>query len=133
VAASLAAESSQLRRAADLLEGAVRLLPEVAPRRLERGDQQYAIGRFAEIGADTAALVLADTTVPADQAAVRALGLLEAARGVLLSQALDIRMDLTDLREQHPRLATRFTELRELLDRPSADSGLAALTTAEAR
>ncbi|WP_205718515.1 CHAT domain-containing protein [Actinomadura sp. WMMA1423] len=117
-AASLIADM-QPGRAADLLEGAVRLLPEITPRQLERSDQQHAISAFPGLGSKAAALVLADTSAPADRRAVRALQLLEAARAVLLSQALHTRSDLTDLRDQYPGLAARFVELRDLLDRPS--------------
>ena len=118
-AAALAAESAP-GRAAGLLEMAVRLLGEVAPRQLERSDQQYAIGGFAGLAGDAAALALADTGAGASRGerAARALGLLEAGRAVLLSQALDTRSDLTDLRHQHPELAARFTELRADLDQP---------------
>ncbi|MFD3589816.1 CHAT domain-containing protein [Streptomyces sp. NPDC058683] len=48
--------------------------------------------------------------------AVQALRLLEAGRAVLLSQALDVRGDLTELHERHADLADRFTRLRALLD-----------------
>lgn len=113
--------------AADLMEDAVRLLPEVAPRYLERGEQQYAIGRFAGLASDAAALVLADTGTPADQRAARALRLLEAARAVLLSQALNTRSDLTDLRDKDQDLAARFVEVRDLLDQPSDITAPAAL------
>ncbi|WP_351233327.1 CHAT domain-containing tetratricopeptide repeat protein [Streptomyces sp. NPDC002133] len=120
-AAQAAAEliaSAEPARAAGLLEDAVRLLPEVAPRRLERGDQQHAIGKFAGLAADAAALAMADPGIPTDRRAVRALRLLEAGRTVLLSQALDTRSDLSALRDQHPELAARFTDLRERLDGP---------------
>ena len=99
------------------------LLPEVAPRFLERGDQQYAIGRFAGLAADAAALALSDQAVPGPQRPAQALRLLEAARGVLLSQALSVRGDLSALRERHPELAARFIELRDRLDRPSPAVG----------
>jgi hypothetical protein len=118
IAASLVV-STDPGRAASLLEAAVLLLPEVAPRFLERGDQQYAIGRFAGLAADAAALALSNPAVPEPQRPARALGLLEAARGVLLSQALSTRGDLSELRERHPELAARFVELRDWLDRPS--------------
>ncbi len=113
--------------AANLAEDAVRLLPEVAPRYLERSEQQYAIGRFAGLASDAAALALADTGTPADQRAARALRLLEAARAVLLSQALNTRSDLTDLRGKYPDLAARFVELRDLLDQTSDVASSAAL------
>ncbi len=58
--------------------------------------------------------------------AARALRMLEAGRAVLLSQALDTRDDLTDLRRQHRDLATRFTDLRDRLDRPE-DTYLSAI------
>ena len=110
-------------RAAGLLEAAVLLLPTVAPRFLERGDQQYAIGRFAGLAADAAALALSDPAVPEPQRPARALRLLEAARAMLLSQALSTRSDLSELHERHPELAARFTELRDWLDRPPPAAG----------
>jgi tetratricopeptide (TPR) repeat protein len=115
--AALAA-GSEPGRVAGLLEAAVRLLPEVAPRQLERGDQQYAIGGFAGLAGDAAAFALVGTGggVSSGERAMRALGLVETGRAVLLSQALDTRSDLTDLGHQHPELAERFIKLREQLD-----------------
>jgi hypothetical protein len=107
-------------RAAGLLEAAVLLLPQVAPRFLERGDQQYEIARFAGLAADAAALALSDTAVSEAQRPVRALRLLEAAQGVLLSQAFSTRGDLSGLQDRHPDLAVRFIELRDQLDQPSS-------------
>lgn len=120
--ASLVAEADPTRTAG-LLEAAVLLLPQTAPRFLERGDQQYAIGRFPGLAADAAALALSDPTVPEPERPRRALRLLEAARGVLLSQTLSTRGDLSELRDRHPDLATRFVELRALLDQPSQPTG----------
>jgi tetratricopeptide (TPR) repeat protein len=122
VAASLIAETDP-GRAAGLLKAAVRLLPQTTPRFLERGDQQYAIGRFPRLASDAAALALSDPAVPELQRPAQALRLLEAARGVLLSQALSTRSDLSELRERYPELAVRFAELRDLLDRPSPAIG----------
>jgi hypothetical protein len=115
--APLAAESRS-GRAADLLETAVRLLPQVTPRQLERADQQYAIGGFAGLANDAAAFALADTSRGTGERAARALGLLEAGRAVLLSRALDTRSDVSHLRREHPELAARFAELRDQLDQP---------------
>ena len=115
--AQLAAEPAP-DQAAALLEAAIWLLPEVAPRELERSDQEHAVGGLAGLAADAAALVLRDASAYPDgrQRATRALQLLEAGRAVLLSQALDTRDDLTDLGRDHPDLAQRFTELRDRLD-----------------
>jgi tetratricopeptide (TPR) repeat protein len=97
--------------AAALLDTAVRLLPQIAPRQLTRPDKQYALSGFAFLASDAAALTLQTTG-----SASRALGLLELGRAVLHSQVLDTRSDLTDLRAQHPELAARFLELCDQLD-----------------
>jgi tetratricopeptide (TPR) repeat protein len=120
-AASLTARTDP-GRAANLLEHAVLLLPEVAPHRLERADQQHAISEFDGIAADAASLALSSPAIPARQRAATALGLLEAGRAVLLSQALQTRSDLTDLGALHPDLAARFINLRDLLDQPAETS-----------
>ncbi|MFC0598236.1 CHAT domain-containing protein [Streptomyces palmae] len=89
---------------------AVDLLHSVAPRHLVREDQEFLLGRSVGLGAAAAAC------------AVRcgrpglAVGLLEAARGVILSHAFDADSDLTRLRESAPDLADRFEELRDALD-----------------
>ena len=103
-------------RAATLLEDAVLLLPEVAPRRLSRDDLQHAISGLAGLANEAAALTLARSDLPPDKRAEKALSLLEAGRAVLLSQALDIRNDLTELRQYHPQIAAQFEDLRERLD-----------------
>lgn len=122
-------------RAAGLLENAVMLLPEVTPRHLGRDDQQHALGGLAGLANDAAALVLARSGIPSGAQAERALALLEAGRAVLLSQALDTRSDLTDLRKQHPRLAARFEDLRAQFDNmpdPATDT-TGAITEADRR
>ncbi|MFF1700148.1 CHAT domain-containing protein [Streptomyces sp. NPDC058257] len=89
---------------------AVDLLHSVAPRHLVRDDQEFLLSRTVGLGAAAAAC------------AVRcgrpglAVGLLEQARGVILSHAFDADSDLTRLRESAPGLADRFEELRDALD-----------------
>ncbi|HVV11952.1 CHAT domain-containing tetratricopeptide repeat protein [Amycolatopsis sp.] len=101
--------------AAALLETAVHLIPEVAPRRMRHWEQRDALPA-AGFTDDAAAMALLATDRPPAARAQRALSLLEAGRAVLLSQLLDTRGDLTDLRQAHPDLAARFTALRDLLD-----------------
>ncbi|MFF7127284.1 CHAT domain-containing protein [Streptomyces sp. NPDC008240] len=129
LAAALLAASGGARAAANAAENAVLLLPQLAPRRLERGDQQFAIAQFAGLVGDAAALALAAPDGTAAGRAERALGLLETGRAVLLSQALETRNDLTDLRAHHPELAARFADLRDRLDSP-ASTDTAALAAA---
>lgn len=129
VAAELAAPG-QPQWAAGLMERAVRLLPEVAPRQLERSDQQDALGGFSGLAGDAAALVLAAPAATAPEHALLALQLLEAGRAVLYSQALEVRSDLTDLTAQHPGLAGRLARIRDLLDSagPGTDQGAGPAT-----
>lgn len=132
-AAAALVESGDLPRATDLLDEAVRLLPEVSPRRLHRGDQQHALGGLAGLAGEAAALVLADTRLAEPDRARKALSLLETGRAVLISQALDGRNDLSELRRRDPELAGRFVDLRDQLDRqwepdlpaPAAELGAA--------
>ncbi len=110
-------------RAVDLLEMAVRLLPEIAPRHLRRSDQQRALAAAEGLTAEAAELLL--TAAPGDpQAARRALDLLETGRSVLLNQALELDGDLTALRADHAELAGRYERLREALSMPGSDGVL---------
>ncbi|MEU1483092.1 CHAT domain-containing protein [Streptomyces sp. NPDC005752] len=109
-------------KAAEAAEAAVKLLPRISPRRLERDDQQHALGRFSGLAAEAAALALADDRGTSGERAARALRSLEAGRGVLIGQAMDVRGDLSDLRVRHPEPAARFIRLRDLLDQPSETS-----------
>ncbi|MFD4224314.1 CHAT domain-containing protein [Streptomyces griseus] len=101
----LAAEAGRFDAAAEGYAAAVRLLPRIAGRRLDREDAQYWLGRFAGVAADAAACALA----AGDE--VSAVTLLESGRCVLAAQALDSRGDLSDLRELAPELADRFRTL----------------------
>jgi len=119
-------DTGDLVHAADLLETAVRLLPEAAARHLDRTSRQDMLKSYAGLAGPAAALVLADPrrgTVA--HRARHALRLLETGRGVLLGQALDTRTDLTELAERHPALAARFIELSGRLDaiEDSLDAG----------
>ncbi|MEJ8639827.1 CHAT domain-containing protein [Streptomyces sp. MS2.AVA.5] len=115
--------SSAPGQAADLLEAAIRLLPEVAPRHLKRGDQQYVLAELAGVASDAAALALIAPGGTQEHRAARALRLMEAGRAVLISQALEARSDLTELRQQYPGLAASFVELRSVLDQQVDASG----------
>jgi hypothetical protein len=106
-------------RAAALLESAVRLLPEVTPRRLHRLSQQERLSGTGFLAANAAALIMADPSRPEADRPRQALEILESGRAVLLSQALETRDDLTVLGEKHPGVAERFEQLRDVLDIPS--------------
>ncbi|WP_033443037.1 CHAT domain-containing protein [Saccharothrix sp. NRRL B-16314] len=102
---TVAAQAGEHASAAEGFAAAVRLLPQLAGRRLGQGDAQYWLGRFANLAADAAACSLTVGNVE------EAVTLLELGRGVLAAQAFDGRSDLTDLRERAPELADRFAAL----------------------
>jgi tetratricopeptide (TPR) repeat protein len=113
-----------------LLEYAVELIPLAASRRIAWADQQHAVKDHSALVTFTAAAFLDageqwHPDVPylplLPHAARNALQSLEQGRTVLLSQMLDTRGDISDLRRSHPGLADRFIHLRNLLD--SEDDG----------
>jgi tetratricopeptide (TPR) repeat protein len=95
--------------ALDAYTRAVELLGQVAPRGMTRGGQEEELGVAFALASDAAAIAL--RTGDAD----RALALLELGRGVLLSQQLDARGDLSRLRDADPALAASFERLRDEL------------------
>jgi tetratricopeptide (TPR) repeat protein len=103
-------------RAAQLLELAVRLLPERASYRLDRADRQHILGGVAGLTSHAASLASYHDTGTAESPALHAVRLLELGRGVMLSQTLDSRGDLTELQARQPELAARFLALRDQLD-----------------
>jgi CHAT domain-containing protein len=122
-AAGLLAENDP-GRAANLLQAAVRLLPEIAPRYLRRTDQQRELTVVDGLATEAAELLLAAAAPGDPEAAQRALDLLEAGRSVLLNQALELDGDLTALRADYPELAARYERLRVALGQPGADVAL---------
>ncbi|MEV4969818.1 CHAT domain-containing tetratricopeptide repeat protein [Streptomyces scopuliridis] len=96
---------------------AVDLLHSVAPRHLVRDDQEFLLGGAVGLGAAAAACAVRRGRPEL------AVGLLEQARGVLLSHAFDTDSDLTRLRETAPHLAARFEELRDALDTATDSRG----------
>lgn len=102
---------------------ALDLLAQAAPRRLARADQEHELAEANGLASDAAAsaLQLGDAAL--------AVRWLEQGRGLLLAQALETRVELTDLRLTAPALAGRFEQLRDALDAPGEGrSGLPSIT-----
>jgi tetratricopeptide (TPR) repeat protein len=108
--------------AAEGYAAAVELLPLLAWRGIGRPSRERLLEDWAGLAADAAGCAIA-----AGQAD-RAIELLEQGRGVLWSQLLELRTDLTLLERVAPDLAGRLDSLRAELDRPaylsSGDAGL---------
>lgn len=120
--ADMAAEAGRRDEAVRAFEQVIGLLPLLVPRDLARDDQEYQLGRWAGIAAVAASCTLADEQRAEPDRALTAVRLLEAGRGVLLSQALALRTGLATLRDREPRLADRFAALRMALAEPAGTS-----------
>lgn len=88
----------------------VELLPRLAARGLNHADATRWMAEYSPLASDAAACALAAGRPD------RAVEVLEMGRGVLLTQALESRTDLTALREREPELADRFDDLCARLD-----------------
>ncbi len=106
----LAARAERWAEAVRAYRTAIDLLEKVAPRGLARSDQEYELIAITGVGSRAAAccLELGDVEL--------AVELLEHGRGVLLSQAIATRTNLTALAQHHPDVAERFIGLRDALD-----------------
>jgi hypothetical protein len=115
-------------------EHAVALLPLVAARGLSRADHERLLHDHAGTATDGAAFA-----VLAGQPR-RAVEILEGGRGVLLTQTLDMRTDMTELRAREPELARMLDEVAVALEmvgvgvaEGSVPSGSPAITRREER
>lgn len=112
----IASDAGRLDEAARGFATAVHLLPRLVPRSLESSDSEHWLARFSGIAGDAAACAI-ELGRPE-----QALELLEMGRAVLLSQAIDGRRDLTELREHSQELADRYEWLCAQLDAEPAES-----------
>ena len=107
-----AAAEGRWAGAAEAFTAAVRQLPLIAGRNLDRADAEHRLARIQAIHMDAAACWL---QAGEPEAALLAL---EQGRGMLLSYAIDARTEFTDLEEAHPALAA---EVRRILDELDQD------------
>ncbi|KAH8796745.1 CHAT domain-containing protein [Hyaloscypha finlandica] len=76
-------------------------------------DKQHMLADFAGLASMAAA-----TALNAGKDAYHALQLLELGRGVIAGLLMEMRGDISDLKQQHPGLADEFISLRDELDAP---------------
>ena len=98
------------RSALELSRQAVEFLPVADNVSLNRGDQQYIVKRFAGIASEACSVALESGCT-----AQEALNLLESGRGAILSQLIDARIDLDELRAAYPDVGSRYDAIRKEL------------------
>lgn len=123
IAGDLLAEESQWERSSSFLEGAVNLLPKLSPRSLKSEDKQYLLSTIPGLASLAPAVALNAGKKPEE-----ALNLVELGRGVIAGLLLEMRTDISDLRDEDDELATEFMSIRDQLD--SAGDELAELSSA---
>ena len=118
-AAMILASQSNRERSSELLHGALDLLPIVSPRSLEHLDKQYVLLQFRGLASMAAA-----TALNAGKDVDHAIQLLELGRAIISGLLLEMRTDISALREQHPELAKEFVSLRDQLDSSANGTGV---------
>lgn len=108
--ARLSLLSGEEEATVDFLE-AVQLLPTACPSSMSDTDKQAHLQQRYGLGSSAAAACL-----NAGRSSSHALEVLEAGRRVVASLLLDMRSDLSDLRQKHPDLAEGFEMLGEMLN-----------------
>lgn len=93
------------------LDHAVSLLHTLSPQEMQNVNKQQMLKRFEGLGAHAAAAAL-----NARKETSYALQQLELGRGVISGLVLDLRTDLSFLREEHPEWADQLSRLRNMLD-----------------
>ncbi|QFZ18499.1 CHAT domain-containing protein [Saccharothrix syringae] len=108
--ASAAWYEGDLARAVAAYRKAMRLLPRLVWRGLDRDSQEDHLHRWSGL-ASTAAVCAIEADDP-----VAAVEILEQGRGILWNQQLAIRGELDELDQADPGTAARLREIRRLLD-----------------
>ena len=104
--------------AAEGFAAAVRLLPVLAWRGLERSLREEHLANVGGLVTDAAAWAIEAGNLK------KAVELLEQGRSVLWQQTLQLRSDLAGLRAVNEHLSSRLMEIRAFLDRPRAEPEL---------
>jgi hypothetical protein len=118
-AAIILASQSNWEESSKFLRDAVKLLPAVSPRSLENTNKQHMLGEFTGLASMAAAIALKAGKEPH-----LALELLELGRGVIAGLMLEMRTDISGLKQKHRKIAEEFESLRDELDSPTRRTGL---------
>ncbi|MFY1598512.1 CHAT domain-containing protein [Micromonospora sp. WMMD737] len=124
--ASLAAAEGRWTDAMTGYAAAADLTARTVARHITRSDREHLLDGMGGTVADAVASCVRAGAIG------RGVELFEQGRGILLSEALDSRTDLTALAERHPEMAERFTALRQELDSPDPAGDAVALRRAAA-
>jgi CHAT domain-containing protein/tetratricopeptide (TPR) repeat protein len=109
--AKMLADLGRWHEADDVLDEAVKTIPNTSSRALSNTDKQHILAELSGLACIAAAVPLA-----AGLSAYKALSQLELARGVIASHLMDMRTNLSLVKAQSPALAAKFERLKAELD-----------------
>ncbi len=122
-----AAGSGDWQGAREAVAAVMPLLPQLADQGLGVEDRRFRLAALNGLGPAAAWASVHGGRAPGIEAARQAWSVLDAARGILLGQALETRDDLTALHRDHPQLAEQVLQLRRILNQdPGSGEVLAA-------
>ncbi|CVL13447.1 uncharacterized protein FPRN_08573 [Fusarium proliferatum] len=110
-AAETYTSQSNWEESSQLLEKAVELLPAVSPRSSSHNDKEHMLANFVGLASTAAAVALNAGRDP-----YHALKLLELGRGIITNLLMDMRGDISNLKQRHADLADEYVSLRDELD-----------------
>ncbi|QGI82589.1 hypothetical protein CEK25_009318 [Fusarium fujikuroi] len=110
-AAETYASQSNWEESNQLLKKAVELLPAVSPRSSSHNDKEHMLANFVGLASTAAAVAWNAGRDP-----YHALKLLELGRGIIANLLMDMRGDISDLKQRHADLADDYISLRDELD-----------------
>ena len=114
LAAWVLAKKSNWEGSYSMYEKAIEFLPIVSPRSLKNQDKQLALGYIGNSACNAVSISMRVGKSP-----LEALQMLELGRGIIAGSLLEMRTDISELRQKHPPLADRFLLLRDHLDQSS--------------
>lgn len=91
-----------------MFQGAVDLLPAASPEVLRNEDKQYKLREVSGLTSQAAA-----ASLNANEPPIKALQLLEQGRNAIASFLLNMRTDISELKQHYPSLADEFEFLRD--------------------
>ncbi|KAK4194022.1 CHAT domain-containing protein [Triangularia verruculosa] len=102
----------RVEEATRVAKEAIRLLPTVSTRALTLEDRQWTLSTYSGMAADACSLLL-EADEPEE-----ALRYLEDGRAVILSERMNDRNDVSELKEQDAKLARQYERLRDEVSSP---------------
>ncbi len=90
------------------------LVPLLTPRSLETSDKQHLLLDIVDLASSASAIAINAKKTP-----FNAVEPLELGRGVITGSLNEVRADVSDLQQKHPRIAEEYIALRDQLDAPT--------------